>query len=55
MRLVLTLGWLALVPMTAVAQENGAVAITDHLGFTHGEPGGANVGHCAVVVSLVCP
>lgn len=31
--------------LTAVAQENGAVAITDHLGFTHGEPGGANVGH----------
>lgn len=28
-----------------VAEENGAAAITDHLGFTHAEPGGAGVGH----------
>ncbi len=31
--------------LVAVAQENGAVAITAHLGFNHGEPGGANAGH----------
>jgi len=31
--------------LVAVAQENGAVAITDHLGFNHGEPGGNSVGH----------
>lgn len=31
--------------IVAVAEENGAVAITDHLGFTHGERGGAGVGH----------
>src|SRR5687768_1501493 len=29
----------------AVAQENGAVAITDHLGFTHGAKDGAGIGH----------
>lgn len=28
-----------------VADENGAVAITDHLGFTHAQEGGAGVGH----------
>jgi len=28
-----------------VARENGACAITDHLGFTHGQAGGAGVGH----------
>jgi uncharacterized protein (UPF0276 family) len=28
-----------------IAHENGAVAITDHLGFTHGARGGAGVGH----------
>ena len=31
--------------LVAVAEENGAVAITDHLGFNRGEPGGANAGH----------
>jgi uncharacterized protein (UPF0276 family) len=31
--------------LVAIAQENGAVAITDHLGFNHGEPGGADAGH----------
>jgi uncharacterized protein (UPF0276 family) len=31
--------------LVAIAKENGAVAITDHLGFNQGEPGGANVGH----------
>ncbi|MBY0523083.1 MAG: DUF692 domain-containing protein [Gemmataceae bacterium] len=31
--------------LVMVAEENGAVAISDHLGFTHGTPGGANVGH----------
>jgi uncharacterized protein (UPF0276 family) len=28
-----------------VARENGALAITDHLGFTHGQRGGAGAGH----------
>ena len=31
--------------LLAVAEENGADAITDHLGFTHGEPGGPAMGH----------
>ncbi|MGD9645250.1 MAG: DUF692 family multinuclear iron-containing protein [Pirellulales bacterium] len=31
--------------LVEIARENGAVAITDHLGFTHGEVGGAGVGH----------
>ncbi|MBX9792497.1 MAG: DUF692 domain-containing protein [Pirellulales bacterium] len=31
--------------LVEVARENGAVAITDHLGFTHGAVGGAGVGH----------
>jgi uncharacterized protein (UPF0276 family) len=31
--------------LVAVGEENGAVAITDHLGFNYGEAGGANVGH----------
>ncbi len=31
--------------LVVVAQENGARAITDHLGFTHGAKGGAGVGH----------
>jgi uncharacterized protein (UPF0276 family) len=31
--------------LVAVAEENAAVAITDHLGFNYGEPGGANIGH----------
>jgi uncharacterized protein len=31
--------------LVEVAEENGAVAITDHLGFTHAQPGGASVGH----------
>jgi len=29
----------------AVAEENGAAAVTDHLGFTHGAPGGPVAGH----------
>jgi uncharacterized protein (UPF0276 family) len=29
----------------AVAVENGARTITDHLGFTHGQPGGPSIGH----------
>lgn len=31
--------------LVEVAHENGAQAITDHLGFTHGVKGGAGVGH----------
>src|SRR3569623_2128695 len=31
--------------LVAVAEENGAQAITDHLGFSHGEQGGPSVGH----------
>src|SRR5262245_46866748 len=31
--------------LVEVAEENGAVAITDHLGFTHAKRGGAGVGH----------
>jgi uncharacterized protein len=31
--------------LRAVAEENGASAITDHLGFTHGQPGGPSIGH----------
>jgi uncharacterized protein (UPF0276 family) len=31
--------------LVAVADENGAAAITDHLGFNYGESGGANAGH----------
>lgn len=31
--------------LVEVAHENGARAITDHLGFTHGVKGGAGVGH----------
>ncbi len=31
--------------LVEIARENQAVAITDHLGFTHGVPGGAGVGH----------
>ena len=31
--------------LVEVAHENGARAITDHLGFTHGANGGAGVGH----------
>src|SRR5262245_41467672 len=31
--------------LRAVAFENGARAVTDHLGFTHGRPGGAGIGH----------
>lgn len=31
--------------LRAVAEENGANAITDHLGFTHGQPGGPAMGH----------
>jgi len=31
--------------LVEVAEENGAVAITDHLGFTHAQRGGAGVGH----------
>jgi uncharacterized protein (UPF0276 family) len=33
--------------LVAIARENGAVAITDHLGFTHAEAGGASIGHVA--------
>lgn len=31
--------------LVEIARENRAVAITDHLGFTHGVAGGAGVGH----------
>ncbi|HWG43865.1 MAG TPA: DUF692 family protein [Gemmataceae bacterium] len=31
--------------LLTVARENDAVAITDHLGFTHGKPGGVSIGH----------
>lgn len=31
--------------LVEVAHENGAVAITDHLGFNHGRRGGAGAGH----------
>jgi uncharacterized protein len=31
--------------LVEVAEENGAVAISDHLGFNHGRPGGPGAGH----------
>lgn len=31
--------------LVEIADENGAAAITDHLGFTHAQRGGAGIGH----------